>query len=160
MSSVGMGQPAMDLRAFRSRRLYRELGINLLLPVLPLHGARLDPGFQRGEGFMSIDLIDSVHGMAQAAWDVRAAIRWIRSQDADAPIGIYGLSLGGFVTALVASLEPGLACAIAGIPPLTSRPRRPCRLLPGRERRNVHRRGTRLLWVSFAGAGGQTPAPA
>ncbi len=31
-------------------------------------------------------------------------------------IGVYGLSLGGYSTALLASLEPGLACAIAGVP--------------------------------------------
>ena len=32
-------------------------------------------------------------------------------------IGIAGMSLGGYSTALVASLEDGLDCAIAGIPP-------------------------------------------
>ena len=32
------------------------------------------------------------------------------------PVGITGVSLGGFVTALVAGLEPGLACAILGVP--------------------------------------------
>jgi predicted alpha/beta hydrolase len=69
-----------------------------------------------GEGFMGVDLIDSVHGLAQAASDVRAAIRWARSVDGDVPVGVYGISLGGYVAALVASLEDGLACAIAGIP--------------------------------------------
>jgi hypothetical protein len=36
-------------------------------------------------------------------------------------IGTYGLSLGGYTTTLLASLEPELACVIAGIPaPTTS----------------------------------------
>ena len=112
----GMGKAAMDLRAFRAHHLHWELGLNLLMAVLPMHGPRQDPGAQTGEGFMSIDLIDSVHGMAQAAWDVRSAIRWIRAGCGDVPVGVYGISLGGYVSSLVASLEPGLACAIAGIP--------------------------------------------
>lgn len=112
----GMGRSATDVRAFRARKLHRELGINVLLPVLPLHGPRQEPGTRMGEGFMSVDLIDSVHGLTQSAWDIRAAIRWIRAEEGDVPIGLYGISLGGYVTALTASLEEGLACAIAGIP--------------------------------------------
>jgi dienelactone hydrolase len=112
----GMGTPMMDLRGFRARQLHRTLGLNMLLPVLPLHGPRQTPGTTNGEGFMSIDLIDSVHGLAQAAFDVRSAIRWIRAEHGDVPVGLYGLSLGGYVTALTASLEEGLACAIPGIP--------------------------------------------
>jgi pimeloyl-ACP methyl ester carboxylesterase len=112
----GTGQASIDLRAFRARHLYRDLGLNLLLPVLPLHGPRQDPGAQRGAGFMTIDLIDCVHGMAQAAWDIRSAVRWVHATSGDVPVGIYGLSLGGYVASLVASLDEGLACAIAGIP--------------------------------------------
>src|SRR5438067_2566971 len=112
----GMGSPLMDLRAFRARRLARELGVNLLVPVLPLHGPRQRPDANAGEGFMSIDLIDAVHGFAQAAWDIRSAIRWIRFHEPEADVGIYGLSLGGYTAALTASLEDRLACVIAGIP--------------------------------------------
>jgi len=112
----GMGRAPMDLRAFRVQHLHHQLGMNLLLPVLPLHGPRQEPGTDRGEGLMSINLIDSLHGMAQAASDVRAAIRWIQHVQPGAPIGIYGISLGGYVTALTASLEADLSCAIAGIP--------------------------------------------
>jgi len=112
----GTGRASLDLRAFRARHLARDLGLNLLLPVLPVHGPRQEPGAETGEGFMSVNLVDSVHGLAQSAWDVRAAIRWIRSVAGDVPVGIYGISLGGYVTALTASVEDGLACAIAGIP--------------------------------------------
>ena len=65
---------------------------------------------------MSIDLVDTVHALAQSAWDIRALIGWARAVGGDAPVGIWGLSLGGYVASLVAALEEGLACAIAGIP--------------------------------------------
>ena len=112
----GMGSPLMDLRAFRARRLSRQLGLNVLVPVLPLHGPRQRPDANGGEGFMTIDLIDSLHGFAQAAWDIRSAVRWIRYHDPDASVGLYGLSLGGYTAALTATLEDDLACVIAGIP--------------------------------------------
>jgi dienelactone hydrolase len=112
----GMGTPLMDLRAFRARRLRRDLGLNLVAPVLPLHGPRQQPGANAGEGFMSIDLIDAVHGFAQAVWDVRSVIRWIRFHEPEAQVGVYGLSLGGYTAALTASIERDLDCVIAGIP--------------------------------------------
>ena len=112
----GTGRAPVDLRAFRAHHLTRELGLNLLLPVLAMHGPRQEPGSNVGEGFMSINLVDSVHGLAQSACDVRSAIRWVRASAGDVPIGIYGISLGGYVAALTASLEEGLACVIAGVP--------------------------------------------
>jgi hypothetical protein len=59
--------------------------------------------------------MDNVHGIAQSVWDVRRVVRWAGEQGGT-PVGITGVSLGGFVTALVAGLEPGLACAILGVP--------------------------------------------
>jgi hypothetical protein len=117
LHGFGMGQPMLDLRAFRAAQMHRNLGINQALVVLPLHGPRQIPGSRRGEGFMSVALVDSLHGFAQTAWDTRSVIRWIRSTSGpDVPIGVHGVSLGGYSSALVASLESGLACAIAGIP--------------------------------------------
>lgn len=116
LHGFGMGRPTMDLRAFRAARLHWDLGLNLAFVVLPVHGPRQAPGRHRGEGFMSIDLIDSVHGMAQAAWDTRSVIRWIRAEQPRARVGVFGISLGGYVASLVASLEQQLSCAIAGIP--------------------------------------------
>ena len=112
----GTGRAPLDLRAFRARHLVRDLGLNLLLPVLPAHGPRQEPGADPGEGFMSVNLVDSVHGLAQSAWDIRSALAWIRSRSGDPPVGIYGISLGGYVSALTASLDDHLACVVAGVP--------------------------------------------
>ena len=111
----GMGaKPLMDLRAFRAGDLARR-GINVAVVVLPLHGARSE-GKAMGEGFMSIDLVDSMHGMAQSAWDVRRMIAWLRLEQGAERVGVIGHSLGGSIASLVAGLEDGLACVIAGVP--------------------------------------------
>ncbi len=54
--------------------------------------------------------------MAQATWDVRRMIRWLRETQGAERVGIMGQSLGGLVSALVASIDPDLACVITGIP--------------------------------------------
>ena len=61
--------------------------------------------------------MDDVHATAQAVWDIRRVIAWIRSEQPDAQIGLNSISLGGYIAALVASLEDGLSCAILGVPP-------------------------------------------
>jgi hypothetical protein len=111
----GMGTSAfMDLRAFSARQLHRR-GVNVVVPVLPLHGPRAS-GRVRGEDLMTIDLVDSMHGIAQATWDVRRVIRWVRETQGAKTVGVIGYSLGALVAALVAALEDDLACVIAGIP--------------------------------------------
>ena len=107
-----MGRGAVDLRLFRARHLHDDLGLNVVLPVLPLHGPRK----QRSAAFPGQDVLDDIHAAAQAVWDVRRLLSWIRTQDSDASIGVNGMSLGGYVAALVASLEDGLTCAILGVP--------------------------------------------
>lgn len=111
----GMGaNPLFDLNAFRAPQLLR-MGVNVAVSVLPLHGRR-SGGRAPGEGFMSIDLVDSMHGIAQAAWDVRRLVAWLRRDQGAERVGLFGHSLGGHVVSLAAGLEPGLACVIAGIP--------------------------------------------
>src|SRR5262245_17362421 len=101
-----MGQPLIDLSAFHPSWLHRHHGLNLLVPVLPLHGPR-SIGRRSGDGFLGGDLLDTVHAEAQAMWDLRRLLAWVRC-GSDAPIGVYGLSLGGYTTALLASLDETL----------------------------------------------------
>lgn len=110
-----MGRAALDLTVFRAWHLHNDLNVNVALPVLPMHGPR-GRGLPKGVVFPGEDLLDTVHASAQAVWDVRRLLSWIRTQHPGAPVGIYGLSLGGYVSSLVASLEQGLTCAILGVP--------------------------------------------
>jgi len=109
-----MGNPKIDLRAFEVARLHHSMGMNVILPVLPLHGPRAY-GRISGDGFLSADFMDTVHAEAQAMWDIRRALSWARAQGAT-KVGAFGLSLGGYNTALLACLDEDLACAIPGIP--------------------------------------------
>lgn len=109
-----MGHAAVDFTGFRARWLHHTLGLNVAIPVLPLHGPRR-VGRSGGDGFFSGDFLDTVHAQAQAVWDVRRLIGWLRDRGAPG-VGVYGVSLGGYTAALTASLDPGLDCVIAGIP--------------------------------------------
>lgn len=107
-----MGHAAIDVRVFA--RYFDRLGLNVLIPVLPLHGPRRR-SFNSGTGFLGLDVVDTVHAAAQAVWDIRRLLGWIRAQRPSG-IGAFGLSLGGFATALWTSLVDDVACVIAGIP--------------------------------------------
>ena len=109
-----MGQDLTDTVAFRVHWLHRDLGLNVAIPSLPFHGPRTS-GRRSGDQFLAGDFVDTLHAEAQAIWDIRKLMAWIRQQGAPA-LGIYGLSLGGYTAAMVASLEEDLDCVVAGIP--------------------------------------------
>jgi hypothetical protein len=109
-----MGIPLFDWSLFPPEWLHQRLGLNLLLPVLPLHGPR-KIGRRSGDGYLAGDVLDTLHAQAQALWDARRLLGWVRSQGS-APLGVLGYSLGGCGAALLASLESELACAVPGIP--------------------------------------------
>jgi hypothetical protein len=109
-----MGNPTIDFAGFNARWLHRQLGLNVAIPVLPFHGPRR-VGRRGGDGFLTGDLLDTIHAQAQAVWDIRRLIRWLRQSGAPR-IGLYGVSLGGYTVGLVAGLEEPLDCVIAGVP--------------------------------------------
>ncbi len=110
----GTGSVFMDLVSFRAGHLHDDLGVNVAAIILPVHGAR-KPSRLSGEEFLGFDLMNSVHGLTQALWDVRRLLTWIRRQDPTG-IGVFGVSLGGLMSALVAAIEPDLDLVLAGVP--------------------------------------------
>ena len=68
-----------------------------------------------GEPFLSFDMMNTVHGLTQAVWDIRRLVSWIRAQGATS-IGLYGVSLGAYVVSLLAGIEEGFDAVVAGIP--------------------------------------------
>ena len=110
-----MGHPAVDFTGFRTRWLHETLGLNVAVPVMPLHGPRR-AGRRGGDGWFSGDFLDTVHAQAQAVWDVRRLVSFLRTQRGAPAVGAYGVSLGAHTAALLAAHEPSLSCVIAGIP--------------------------------------------
>lgn len=107
----GMGSPAMDLRMFRALHLFKDLGLNLAFLTQPFHGAR-NPGSSRLPEVPGLDVLDTVHAMAQSVWDTRQLLAHLRTRTSH-PVGLMGLSLGGLVTGITASVdEPHAALAL------------------------------------------------
>jgi len=111
----GMGMPGLDMRTFRAMHLHRDLGLNVAFVTLPMHGKRKPSDAGRMPPIPGADVLDNVHGLAQAAWDVRQLLAHLRSTTSQ-PIGLMGLSLGGYTTALVGALDHELAGAIVIVP--------------------------------------------
>ena len=109
----GMGRLAFDARQWDLDG-WRQLGLDLALPILPLHGPR-STGRRSGAGFLDGHPLQTNAAFAQTIWELRRLVGWLRQQGAPA-VGVTGLSLGGYTTALLASLEPGLASAVPQIP--------------------------------------------
>jgi hypothetical protein len=110
----GMGFPFMDLTGLHAVHLHRDLGLNVVMPVLPLHGPRRITRIS-GEAFLSFDLINTVHGLAQAVWDIRRLLSWVRAQDAP-QVALYGVSLGAYIASLLTGLVDDIDAVVAGVP--------------------------------------------
>jgi hypothetical protein len=111
----GMGRPS-DIGLLRVRRLHDELGLNIALPVLPMHGSRAT-GFAADRQFVSNTfLVNNVLGLTQAVWDLRRLLSWLRTDQRAPAIGMLGLSLGSYATSLLSTYEGDLACAVVVVP--------------------------------------------
>lgn len=89
------------------RKWSRELGVDLAHVALPFHGPRTPrSALFSGELFWTADLVRTVEGVRQAVADTRSAVAWLREQGYS-QIGVTGISLGGAITMLLATVEPG-----------------------------------------------------
>jgi pimeloyl-ACP methyl ester carboxylesterase len=111
LHGAGMGDPLADMFAFRAASLH-QAGFNVAIPVLPHHGPRGAGRFTLA--FPGDDPVVNLHGAAQAIADVRALLAYIDARSERAVL--YGMSLGSYVAAAVAALEPGLAGVVVGVP--------------------------------------------
>jgi hypothetical protein len=110
-----MGESWIDFGLFKPGLLHKKLGLNILMPILPLHGPRRI-GRKSGDQYLDGDLLDLLFAQSQALWDLRRWIAWLRSNEDRPQIGVYGVSLGGYNTGLLTGYEAGLDFCVAGIP--------------------------------------------
>lgn len=109
-----MGQPSSNMAGLTAQWLHHELGLNVLMPVLPLHGPRSSTRMSGG-GLLQPEYANMLHMFSQAVWDIRRMTGWVRART-EQPVGLYGISLGGYTVSLVSAFVDDLACVIAGIP--------------------------------------------
>jgi len=107
------GFPPLDGRAFGVSSL-AGAGLDVALATLPLHGARAPRGTSSGQLFLN-DPLRTIEAVVQGVSDLRRLARWLRAEGAPS-VGVTGMSLGGYMTALLASIEPELEFAVPVIP--------------------------------------------
>lgn len=112
---LGTGQATADIVGLRIKHLHNELGYNVAMPVLPLHGRRAERPLEATE-FLSHDLSLTTLAVTHAMWDIRALIRFLRERRNPTSISLYGVSLGGFTASLLATIEDDLDRVVVGVP--------------------------------------------
>ena len=90
-----------------------ELGLDVALAVLPFHGPRM----RRGAAplFPGPDPRLTVEAFRQAIVDLRDLLDWFRARGSS-EVGAMGMSLGGYTTSLLATVDPELSFAFPMIP--------------------------------------------
>lgn len=106
------GAFAFEEAAFDAKRLYAA-GLDVMLVVLPFHGPRMPPGM-RG-AFPGRNPWRTVEGFAQAVYDLRAWREWLKSRGS-ARVGLFGMSLGGYTSSLLATVDEGWDFVVPMIP--------------------------------------------
>jgi pimeloyl-ACP methyl ester carboxylesterase len=107
------GQWAIEERAWPIRWMNAH-GLDVAVPVLPFHGVRARP-----EGgpppFPGSDPRWNNEGFGQSVVDLRTLVTLLRLRGATS-VGLMGMSLGGYATALLATVERDLGFAVPIIP--------------------------------------------
>lgn len=99
---------------YLARRLNR-VGINAVMYELPYHSQRKPRGRGAATNFLSGDLLHVVQAVHQALADARALVAWLKEHGC-AEVGVWGISLGGWLSGLLACVEPRLRFAVMMTP--------------------------------------------
>jgi pimeloyl-ACP methyl ester carboxylesterase len=92
---------------------FLDRGFNCALFTLPFHGLRGTSALQ--PGFPGSDPRVTIEGFRQAIHDLRGLIAWLEREHLG-PSGAIGMSLGGYTSALLATIEPRLAFVVPYVP--------------------------------------------
>ncbi len=99
---------------------FYRMGCDVALFTLPFHGSRqgrLSPF--SGHGFFAGGPSHLNEAVAQSVMDFRILLRWLKEERGAPAVGVAGVSLGGFTSAILAGVEKGLAFSIPSVPVIT-----------------------------------------
>jgi dienelactone hydrolase len=112
-----MGYPRLDAAALFAAACFRA-GYDVALLTLPAHGARTPRGARfSGERFAVPHVARLNDAVRQAVYEIHLTVGWLR-QLTGKPVGLMGLSLGGYLSALMAGLTADLDFVIPIVPPV------------------------------------------
>ena len=93
-----------------------DLGCDVVLKTLPHHGPRSRKSKNvSGMDFFSRGIDSLNHAVVQSTYDIRSLVDFLEQRDVE-DIGISGVSLGGYTTALMAGLEDRFKFALPLVP--------------------------------------------
>src|SRR5690242_8778982 len=111
-----MGSPYLFNGLFFSLPWFYRSGYDVLLYTMPFHGSRAEKGSPfSGYGFFANGFSGFAEAMAQAVHDFRSIIDYLEYTGVDR-IGLTGMSLGGYTSALIASVDDRIQAVIPNVP--------------------------------------------
>lgn len=117
LHGFSMGQPRIDALALFAAHWFRR-GLDVALLTLPYHGARSPRGARfSGQRFVEPDPATFNEAVRRAVYDVHVVRNWLREQTG-LPVGLLGLSLGGYIASLLAGLCDDLDFVMPMVPPV------------------------------------------
>jgi pimeloyl-ACP methyl ester carboxylesterase len=112
-----MGQPRIDAVALFASQWFAA-GLDVALLTLPYHGRRTPPGAKfSGEGFAAPNIARFSEAVRRSIYEMRLLVDWLRERNGG-PVGLLGLSLGGYLSSLMAGLYDDLDFVIPMVPPV------------------------------------------
>jgi len=111
-----MGSPYLVNGLFFSLPWFYKSGYDVLLYTLPFHGRRaerLSPF--SGYGYFAGGMSGFAEAMGQAVYDFRTILNWLRHTGVERT-ALTGISLGGYTSALVSSVDDRLEAVIPNVP--------------------------------------------
>lgn len=114
-----MGSSYLANGLFFSLPWYFKSGYDVLLYTLPFHGRRAEKYSPfSGYGYFSRGLTGFAEASAQAVYDFRSVLDYLRHTGVER-IALTGLSLGGYTSALIASVDHRLEAVVPNCPVVT-----------------------------------------
>ncbi|BBZ46197.1 alpha/beta hydrolase family protein [Mycobacterium parmense] len=114
-----MGSSYLANGRFFTLPWYYRSGYDVLMYTLPFHGERAEKRSPfSGFGYFAGGLSGFAEAVAQAVHDFRSIVDYLRQSGVDR-IALTGISLGGYTSALVASVDDRLEAVIPNCPVVT-----------------------------------------
>ena len=92
-------------------KLLNRAGMNAAMIELPYHARRRPSATGAINNFISHELVRMLEATQQAVADLRAMLGWLRLQGSPAT-GLWGISLGAWITGLIAAMDPDVRFAV------------------------------------------------